>query len=459
MLVHLPGRRLKALKPAIFIPTLYFVDGLPYSLVVYASVIFYKNLGESLIFIGQMTSLFYLPWVLKFAWAPMVDLVGTKRNWIVVAQVILAVICIGFALALNFPDCAIVTSIAPCVRSAIMAFQSAFPSHGPVVPLSSNLVVYFTLVCFSFMALVSATQDVAMDGYYLEVLDKGQQSYYVGVRSAIYKMAILFGSSVLIWIVGKLTSEQHMTMNQGWAVGFAICATICLIGSLVHYLGLPKSSRIPSADAAGDIPSLKTFITVFVTFFQQEKIGWIVLYILTFRLGDAFVLKMANPFLLDDVAKGGMGFKDEQLALIGGAGIVLLLLGGIIGGIVVSKYGLKRSLMPTAIFQNATILLYYLLAQFRPGLPIVAVFNAIEQFAYGLGTAAYMVFLLSTVKTQYKAGHYAVATAMMALGIMLPGYFSGNMAQALGYKTFFLVSFFAAIPGMITILLLPLEDK
>lgn len=415
---------MKALKPAVFIPTLYFIDGLPYALVVYASVIFYKNMGQSLSFIGEMTSLFYLPWVLKFAWAPMVDLVGTKRVWIVVAQAMLAFLCICFMVTINF-------------------------SQG----------IYITLILFSVMALVSATQDIALDGYYLEVLGKQQQSIYVGVRSAIYKMAILFGQAALPFIVGHLVKEQHLTMSQSWAVAFAICATICLIGCTLHYFGIPTTTRIASDDPSQDRPSLKTFMTVFVTFFQQDKIGWIVLYILTFRLGDAFVVKMGNPFLIDSVAKGGLGLDNEQLGMISFFGVTLLLLGGIVGGIVVSKFGLKRSLMPTAIIQNATILTYYFMAQSRPGLPVVAVCNAIEQFAYGLGTAAYMVFLLSTVKSKYKAGHYAIATALMALGIMLPGMLSGFMAEALGYKTFFLVSFLAAIPGMITILLLPLEDK
>lgn len=420
---------MKPLKPAIFIPTLYFLEGLPYALVVYASVVFYKNLGESLQFIGQVTSLFYLPWVLKFAWAPMVDLFGTKRGWIVVAQVVLAVICLVFALTVG------------------------------TLPTAS--VIYFTLAGFSLMALISATHDVSIDGFYLETLDKEQQSYFVGVRNAVYKVAILFGQSLLVFMVGLLQKNMGMPLAGGWALAFGLCAVICLAAAALHYFGLPK----PAAPTAGaevkekDPFTLKSFLTVFRTYFDQEKILWIVIYILIFRLGDALVLKMAYPFLLDDAAKGGMGYSNEQLGLITGVGIGFLLLGGILGGIVVSKFGLKRTLMPTAIFQNLSIILYYFLAQYRPDMVVVYIFNSIEQFGYGLGTAAYTVFLLSTVKSNYKAGHYAVATAMMALGIMLPGYWSGNLAAMLGYKTFFLVSFLAAIPGMMVILLLPMEDK
>jgi MFS transporter, PAT family, beta-lactamase induction signal transducer AmpG len=420
---------LKALKPAVFIPTLYFIEGLPYALVVYVSVVFYKNLGESLVFIGQATSLFYLPWVLKFAWAPMVDLVGTKRGWIVGAQI---------ALTLLF---------------AALFSLSIFPT------LSSAQVMTATLCCFSLMAVISATQDVAIDGYYLESLNKEQQSYFVGVRNAVYKMAILFGQSVLVFFVGILHEQQHLNYVQGWSMAFGVCGAICALAALLHYFGLPKSQRLQSANASENKASLKTFLTVFLTFFDQAKIFWIVIYILTFRLGDALVLKMAYPFLQDDVAKGGLAYSNIVLSQVTGVGIGFLLLGGILGGIVVSKYGLKRTLMPTAIFQNLSILLYYFLAQFRPDFAVVATFNAIEQFGYGLGTAAYTVFLLRTVKSEYKAGHYAIATALMALGIMLPGYFSGALCLALGYKTFFLVSFLAAIPGMMTILLLPLDDK
>jgi PAT family beta-lactamase induction signal transducer AmpG len=412
---------LKPLKPAIFVPTLYFVEGLPYALVVITSVIFYKNLGESLPFIGQVTSMFYLPWVLKFAWAPMVDLFGTKKHWMVVAHTLLGLLCLCFIPAIY-----------------------------------SGQAVHFTLICFSLMALISATQDVAIDGYYLEVLPKESQSFYVGVRGAAYKIAWLFGTGLLVSLVGLLVKNQGMTVIHAWAAAFGLCGVIFLALAVLHLFGLPVTETVKQESKSK--PSAQTFFTIFRTFFDQDRIGWIIIYILIFRLGDAFVIKMGPPFLLDDVAKGGLAFNNDLLGVINSVGLGFLLLGGIVGGIVVSKFGLKRTLMPTAIVQNATILLYFFMALMRPGFTVVASFNALEQFGYGLGTAAYTTFLMTTVKGNYKAGHYAIATAMMALGIMLPGFFSGQLAQALGYKTFFLVAFLAAIPGMMTILLLPLED-
>jgi MFS transporter, PAT family, beta-lactamase induction signal transducer AmpG len=190
-----PSKRLKALKPAFFVPTLYFIEGLPYALVVITSVIFYKNLGESLPFIGHVTSMFYLPWVLKFAWAPMVDMFGTKKGWIVTTHTLLGILCLAFIGAMYSPQ-----------------------------------TVNLTLICFSLMALISATQDVAIDGYYLEVLNKERQSYYVGVRGAAYKIAWLFGTGLLVSMVGLVGKQMGMSVNHAWAVAFGVCCTIFRAG-------------------------------------------------------------------------------------------------------------------------------------------------------------------------------------------------------------------------------------
>ncbi len=433
---------MKSQQPAIFIPTLYFASGLPYTLVVLVSVIFYKNLGESNDFVGKVTSYFYLAWVAKFLWAPLVDLVGHKRIWIVCTQIVLALTSIALALSLG----------------------------------GSNVAVLSILV-FSIMAVVSATQDVSCDGYYLEVLNKKQQSYFVGVRNTFYKTALLFGQGGLVVLAGWLAHNPSFGIKGGWAVVFVLCAAIFALLAAFHFFILPKaqisefgidsveptvvenSSEEHASEEKAKL-DLNQFLTVFRTFFSQKAIAPIVLYILIFRLGDAFMLKMSAPFLLDAPKVGGLGISTETVGLIyGGVGVGFLLLGGLVGGFVVSKFGLKKSLMPTAIFQNVAILLYYYMAVSAPNVLLVSVCNAIEQFAYGLGTAAYTVFLLRTVNPKYKSGHYAIATALMAAGVMIPGYYSGTLQGQLGYAHFFLLSFVVSIPGMITILLLPLEDK
>ena len=198
---------MKAQKPAIFIPTLYFASGLPYTLVVLVSVIFYKNLGESNDFVGVVTSSFYLAWVAKFLWAPLVDLVGKKRIWIVVAQLVLALTCVALALS-----------------------------------LASSQIAILSIVLFSIMALISATQDVASDGYYLEVLDKEQQSYFVGVRNAFYKMAVLFGQGGLVMLAGWLAHQSSFGVKGGWSVAFLLCAAIFALLSIFHFFSLPQQA-------------------------------------------------------------------------------------------------------------------------------------------------------------------------------------------------------------------------
>lgn len=415
------------LKPATFIPTLYFASGLPNALVVLVSVVLYKNLGESNGFVGQVTSLFYLPWVLKFCWAPLVDLFGRKNQWIVAVQLLLGLVCLAMAASL---------------------FTSQY--------------VLLSIILFSLMALISATQDVAIDGYYLEILDKKQQSFYVGVRSAIYKLAWLFGQGGLVFIAGSLASKTALGVKGGWAVSFGLSAVIFLGAAFTHKFLPAKETEPQSESQSRSAFNGGQFLQAFLTFFDQPRIVAIVIYACIFRLGDALMLKMATPFLLDPPAKGGLALSTEDVALVyGGVGVGFLLLGGLVGSFIVGKLGLKKTLMPTAIFQNAAILLYYVLSLRPPGLLLVAAFNALEQFAYGLGTSAYMVFLMRTVNPRYpqfKAGHYAIVTAFMAAGILIPGYFSGTLQEAVGYQNFFLISFLAAIPGMITILLLPLSE-
>ncbi len=414
---------MKAQLPAIYIPTLYFASGLPYTLVVLVSVIFYKNMGEANDFVSVVTSSFYLAWVLKFLWAPLVDLIGQKKVWIVVAQVVLAAVSAALALSLSSPQLAL-----------------------------------FSIILFSLMALASATQDVATDGYYLEVLDKNQQSYFVGVRNTFYKIAVLFGQGGLVMLAGYIARDDAFGVKGGWAVAFSCCALIFTLVAIFHYYALPAQPSLK--EQIKESRDEGSFWQVFSTFFRQKSIVPIVIYILIFRLGDALMLKMAAPFLLDDRAHGGLAISTETVGLIyGGVGVAFLLLGGIVGGFVVSKFGLKRTLMPTAIFQNAAIALYWFMAINKPSVLLVSVCNAVEQFAYGLGTAAYTVFLLRTVNPKYKSGHYAIATALMAAGVMIPGIYSGKMQMAMGYPNFFLLSLLVSIPGMITILFLPLEDK
>lgn len=444
-------------KPSIFIPTLYFAEGLPFTIVNLMSVVYYKNIGETNTFIGQATSFLYLPWALKFLWSPFVDVYSTKRKWVLVSQAVLG--CIALSLV-----------------------GSVFLPNG----------VFISVVIFFTMAIASATHDIAIDGYYLDVLNAEQQAFYVGVRNAAYKVAWLLGSGGLVFLAGTL-AETQLGVRGGWCVSFAACAGLLLLCAAFHAFVLPEPEvKTIDGEVQTKTPGLtpSEFARVLKSWLEQPRIAVIILYILIFRAGDALMLKMAQPFLLDKMDKGGLEIGTADVGIIyGTVGVLFLLAGGIIGGILVSRLGLKKCLMPTALIQNGAITLYWWLAAARPVGPVsilgfnltdavtsqitnsVAVLkwfdaklfytimvNSAEQFSYGLGTAAYTVFLLRTVKSDYKAAHYAIATAIMALGVMIPGYISGFIADAQGYEKFFLISFLVSIPGIISILWLPLDN-
>lgn len=442
-------------KPAIFIPSLYFAEGLPYTIVMMMSGVFFKTLGADNIFVG-LTSFLGLPWILKFAWAPLVDHYATKRTWVVFSQFALAFLCGAVAV--------------------VALFSKELPF---------NTFVGVAVIVLALTAFASATQDVSIDGYYLDALDEKQQAFYVGVRNAAYKVAWLFGSGAMVYLAGIIGVQYGS--GFGWAASFGICSIVMLICGLFHSWYLPRmvplvknpvayleklseaSERPATANDPNWVATGPQFFKAISTYFQQPGIKAIIFYILAFRFGDALMLKQAPNFLLDPVAKGGLAVPLAELGIISGTvGVIALLLGGILGSWLLSRGGLKRWMWPLALIQSGAILFYYALAQWpntfvvnglsvqgNPFVPAVYVVNSAEQFAYGLGVAAYTVFLLSTVKSDFKAAHYATATAMMALGVMIPQALSGYLTQ-LGYAPFFLISFLASLPGVVAIFFLPI---
>ncbi len=391
------------------------------------SVIFFKTLGMDNAPIGLCTSAFYIPWTIKFLWAPIVDFFATRRTWILVSQLVLALFSCGLALA-----------------------------------TLAGKVPQLTIGLFILIAFVSATHDIAIDGYYIGVLPGPKQALFVGVRNAAYKIAWLFGSGALVFLAGSW-SQNHgdnpASISTGWCISFLICACVFLGATILHLLILPEETRTERMPDTDSSTKRAKFLHVFLSFIDQPRIAIVILYILIFRMGDAFLLKMAQPFLVDPLAKGGLAISVSDIGIIyGTVGIVFLLAGGLVGGWLVSKFGLKRCLLPTAIIQNAAILLYWGLAIVKPQAFSVGIVNALEQFSYGLGTAAYTVFLLSVVKDEYKAAHYAIATALMALGLMLPGSISGYLTDYLGYQKFFLFAFFCSLPGIVCIFFLPSHE-
>ncbi|GAP93860.1 MFS transporter [Leptolyngbya sp. NIES-2104] len=401
-----------------FVPTLYFAAGLPYVLVNSASVILYKSLGIDNATLAFWTSILYFPWTIKLFWSPIVELYSTKRVWIVRAQLLMIACLSATAISLQLP-------------------QFFLLSWG----------------CFAIAAFLSATQDTAIDGFYLLVLDPKAQAFYVGIRSTFYRIAMLFGSGLLVFVAGQL--EFRIGARLAWTIVLALSALVFFILWIVHTFVLPE----PETNSETQ-PALSTvYRSVIQSYFQQPKVGAVLAFILLYRLGEAMLVKLAAPFLLDAPEVGGLGLSTAQVGLAYGTlGSIALTLGGLLGGWLVSRYGVRLTLFPLAIALNLPHLFYVYLAYQSPSVQWIYLLVTIEQFGYGLGTAAYSFYLMMLATNLYKTSHFAISTSVMALGMMLPGLISGFIQQALGYRSFFWLVVGLSIVGMIPLLWIPIKD-
>lgn len=410
----------KLLKGFAWIPSLYFAEGFPYIIVMTLSSIMYKDLGLSNSEITAYTSLLYLPWVIKFLWGPIVDLNFTKRKWILATQLLGA------------------------VSLALVALGLLTPSF-----------VVASLLGFWVMAFSSATHDIAADGYYMLVLNSKEQSFYVGMRSLFYRLAMIFGSGILVIWAG--TFGKQYGDEIGWSIIFGIAAAIFFVFWVYHQFVLPPET-VPSIKSSFDF---KQYFDVFIAFFRKKNILVIILFIFFYRLGEALLSKIAALFLMDDVVNGGLGFTKAQVGWVYGTwGIAALSVGGILGGIVASWKGLKFWIWPMALAMKLPDLVYIYLSHFQPeSVNIVSGLVVIEQFGYGFGFTAFMLYLISVCDGEHKTSHYAIATGLMAFAMMVPGYFSGLLQESLGYSEFFYVVICCTIPGLLILPFLNIDPE
>ena len=406
-------------SPWQWVPTLYFAEGLPYVAVMTLAVIMYKRLELSNTEIALYTSWLYLPWTIKPLWSPFVDLIRTKRWWIVSMQGLVAAAFAGIAFFIP------------------TAFQ-----------------VQVTLAFFWLMAFSSATHDIAADGFYMIGLTSGQQSFFVGIRNIFYRMASIFGQGVLVMLAGWL---EHSTGNipLAWSLTFYLMAALFLGLTFYHgwRLPTPPDDVSSSCVSAGDL--WKRFWQTFVSFFQKHDIGLIFFFLLSYRLGESQLAKITSPFLLDPIDQGGLGIDTATVGVIYGTfGVSALMLGGILSGLLVSRHGFKKWLLPMALAINIPDLLYVWLAFSQPSSTwIIASCVVIEQFGYGFGFTAYMLYLIYMAEGPHRTAHYAIGTGFMALGMMLPGMPAGWLQEMMGYPLFFLWVCLCTLPGIGAVLM------
>ncbi len=575
----------KRSRPWLWVPSLYFAEGIPYVLVMTLSVIFYKRMGISNSQIALYTSWLYLPWVIKPLWGPVVDILRTKRFWILVMQ-----LCIGAGLA------------------------------GVAFTIPVDRFLQFTLAFFWLLAFSSATHDIAADGFYMLALSKGDQAFFVGIRSTFYRIAMLTGQGLLVILAGFFEAKtglppveldviavegstalefdpEHISLPAGeggtyfltpdevrigldgitealaseflsrvndwnslhgfypaleengteaagdkltgnlgytwfrlsekpeadesivlnfsfdkgdksiglvqsyrfdfnesnwdvpafavfkldpklskttsasfsglsgnirfaWSMVFGIIAVVFVGFHIYHRFALPRPPEDQS-NRSTDGSFFKEFLVTFADFFRKKNIGVILLFLLVYRLGESQLVKLASPFLLDSREADGLGLTTGDLGLIYGTiGIISLSLGGIIGGIAASRRGLKYWLWWMVAAMNLPNLVYVFLSYLMPSsLWVVGASVAVEQFGYGFGFTAYMLYMIYVSDGKHKTAHFALTTGFMALGMMIPGMVSGWLQELIGYQHFFIWVMICTIPSFMVIPFLKIDPK
>lgn len=541
----------KETSPWAWVPTLYFFEGIPYSIVMITSGLIYKTMGISIASFAFWTSLLYLPWTLKPLWSPYIDVISTKRKWVVWTQFLLAI---------------------------------AFMAIGIAMPLSFFYPV--TLAIFAIIAFSSASHDIAADGFYMYALDQHGQAFFVGIRSTFYRFAKLVALGLLPVVAGLVLqntglkpvsftaesvapeeftpfdpSQINITPKEGkpdllifpedlkvpvyqagkseldsallylvlsappgegetvvvnvvrksgskdidlskkqtgryeftietWNkpvpvsvkvnhnldrvtssdflitagnVAFSWVVSLTTLGFLLLLLAFYNRFMMPHPEHYGERekPGWLVYKDVFVSFFTKPGVIPAMFFFLLYRFGEAQLFKIATPFLIDARVSGGVGLTSAQYGIIYGTiGVICLTLGGILGGITAAKFGLKKLIWLMALGMNVPIGVYVYLAYFQPmpGDIIISASIALEQFGYGFGFTGYMLYMLHYVgESKYKTAEYAIATSLMALGMMLPGMISGSVKEALGYEHFFIYVMICAIPGLISIKFLKID--
>lgn len=393
----------KTVSPWAWIPTLYFAEGLPYVAIMTISVIMYKRMDISNTEIALYTGWLNLPWVIKPLWSPFIDLLKTKRWWVIGMQLLLGA---GFA--------------------------------GVAFTIPTDFFFQATLAFFWLMAFSSATHDIAADGYYMLALTSHEQALYVGIRSTFYRIATIAGQGLLLMLAGFLEKSTE-SIPYAWMITFYVAAGLFLAVTVYHAWALPKPSSDKPVEGGGGDSILSGFLKTFVSFFRKPQAWAALLFMLLYRFPEAQLAKMCNIFLIDSVDKGGLELTTTEVGLVQGTiGIIGLTLGGILGGIAASKGGLKRWLWPMVWAISLPDLVYVYLSYAQPeSLWVVGGCVFVEQLGYGFGFTAYMLYLIYYSQGEHSTAHYAICTAFMALGMMLPGMMAGWLQEMMGYQNFF----------------------
>ncbi|MDE6349257.1 MAG: MFS transporter [Bacteroides sp.] len=411
-------KHIKNISPWAWVPTLYFAQGIPYFIVNNISVLMFAKMGVPNGEMALFTSLLYLPWTIKPFWSPFVDIIKTKRWWVVSMQMLMSIAFILLALTIPHPD-----------ESTIAAGTT---------PISLFTV---TLMLFIVTAFASATHDIAADGFYMLALRQGQQAEFVGIRSTFYRLASIFGQGVLVAIAGAI-ELRYNNIPLSWTITLLVTAVLFSLVTFYHLFAIPQPTSDRSVLEPGTVTVgiiLKEFGRTFATYFTKPGALFAIIFMLLYRLPEAFLIKMCIPFLIASKESGGLELSTAEVGIVYGTiGVISLTVGGILGGLFASRFGLKKSIWWMAGCLTLPCLTFVYLAIAQPGnLLAISAAIAIEQFGYGFGFTAYMLYMMYFSEGEFKTSHYAICTAFMALSMMIPGMFAGYIQEAVGYTDFF----------------------
>ena len=413
-------------NPITWVPTVYFAMGLPFVILAQTSTLMFKNMGISDTDITFWTSLIMLPWTLKFLWSPFLEMFRSKKYFVVLTQSISG---ISFALV-----------------------AVSLPMEG----FFKYVIAIFVLVAFS-----GATHDVATDGIYLNALNPKQQAQYVGWQGAFYNAAKFLSAGAFVALAGLL--EKSIGIIHAWMVVFGIFAAIMILLSLLHTRTLPLGGESAQVQTFEQVK--KTMKEVLQSFIKKKHILYYLFFIILYRFAEGFAIKVVQLFLRADRAEGGLGLATDTIGLIigvGGAGAFIV--GSVLGGYVIARYGLRKSLFALCLSFNIPFVAYALLAVFQPeNVAVVSSAVIFEYFGYGFGFVGLTYFMMQQIAPgKYNMAHYAIASGIMNLGFMLPGLASGWLSDMIGYKSFFIFVLFATIPSLLITWFVPFtyhDDK
>lgn len=414
-------------NPIRWVPSVYFAMGLPFVALSLVSVIMFADLGIDKAKITFWTSLLILPYSLKPLWSPLLEIYRTKKEFVVVTQM-LSGICFG-----------------------LIAF---------LLPVSNSFA--FVIAMMGVIAVSGATHDIATDGIYLTALDKQTQARYIGWQGAFYNLAKVLANGGLVGLAGVLinyfeTRSPEHAATYAWMIIMGLIGALLVGLSLYHWVVLPLGSK--SEDAPESFrQSMQSLWQVFKDFFTKKHIWYYILFIICYRLTEGFAVKMVPLFLKDMRDIGGMGLTNQSIGLIYGTlGTLAFIVGSILGGYYIAHFGLRKVLFSLVCIFNIPFAVYFLLAHFQPEcIWIIGSGLVMEYFCYGFGFVGLTLFMMQQVAPgKHSMAHYAFASGIMNLGFMIPGMISGKIYQLVGYEVFFIIALLMAVPSFLLTYFLP----